>query len=701
MRHFNLLLLLVPLLAPLVASCGSSRRPISVNVLTFNGAMTIPVNGTVQFVANVINSPNQTVTWAVVGGSANGTISSFGLYTAPSVVPTPSTVTISATPQADTTVTGQGSITVIVAVSISPPQATVAPLNTVPFSAMVQGTPNQAVTWAVDGIAGGNLTVGTVSASGMFQAPESVPVNASAGQATTVTVIATSQANSAVSASATVTVTPNNQHGQSTPIDLGTSGGNANDVNATECASGTLGALVMRNGIQYILSNNHVMAEMDGANINDAITQPGLVDAPNPCSSTGTIFVATLSQFITLEQPAGCSNNCAPPADAAIAQVVPGDVATTGDILDLTDTATMSTCCAAEPPASTILPVSSLLPNSTAVAKSGRTTGLTCSTVEAVSVNISVKYQRGLLGPSFTATFANQIVINGGTFSAAGDSGSLVVSQAGAQPIALLFAGNSTSTAGAPVATVLANLPDSSNPPNFPTFVGPATRNPVAGCTSSGADTFSADFRKPSAQAATAKPSAAELSRADSVKNEYASILMTDPAVLAVGVAPSLDRTDRAAVVVFVRQGQPLARPIPQSVGGVITRVVGVTALARAGVLDQQTTASFVKTSVVPAIHPIADQVTAAATAKDKFVASLMKDPAIFGVGVTSSLDNPSEPAILIFVETGKTPSPIPLELGGYRVQVKVTDRFRAFGWGSPRSHRLPGESHLNLSWER
>ncbi len=41
---------------------------------------------------------NQNVTWAVTGGSANGTIDATGLYTTPAVMPNPATVTVTATP---------------------------------------------------------------------------------------------------------------------------------------------------------------------------------------------------------------------------------------------------------------------------------------------------------------------------------------------------------------------------------------------------------------------------------------------------------------------------------------------------------------------------------------------------------------------------------------------------------------------------
>ncbi|MFZ0333434.1 MAG: hypothetical protein WAL69_04805, partial [Candidatus Acidiferrales bacterium] len=188
------------------------------------------------------------------------------------------------------------------------------------------------------------------------------------------------------------------------------------------------------------------------------------------------------------------------------------------------------------------------------------------------------------------------------------------------------------------------------------------------------------------AQASAAQLSAAQLAQAEAAKNQNAPQLMSDPAVLAVGVAGSLDRTDRAAVVLFLRKGEPLAHAIPHNVAGVPTRVVAVVSLPQTGVLDQQSTAAFIKTAGAPApANPTPQQLAAAKTAKEKYSPSLMKQPGILGVGVTSSLDNPSEAAILVFVQTGKPHNPIPLELDGIRVRVKSTDQFRAYSWGHPK----------------
>jgi subtilase family serine protease len=58
---------------------------------------------TQQFSAMVSNSSSQTVTWAVTGGSGNGTIDSTGVYTAPATLPSPANVQVTATSTATTT----------------------------------------------------------------------------------------------------------------------------------------------------------------------------------------------------------------------------------------------------------------------------------------------------------------------------------------------------------------------------------------------------------------------------------------------------------------------------------------------------------------------------------------------------------------------------------------------------------------------
>jgi hypothetical protein len=58
-----------------------------------------------------------------------------------------------------------------IVVSIIPNQVVVQPLATQQFTATVTGTGITTVTWSVDGIVGGNSTVGTISGAGLYTAP--------------------------------------------------------------------------------------------------------------------------------------------------------------------------------------------------------------------------------------------------------------------------------------------------------------------------------------------------------------------------------------------------------------------------------------------------------------------------------------------------------------------------------------------------
>ena len=56
------------------------------------------------------------------------------------------------------------------------------------------------------------------------------------------------------------------------------------------------------------------------------------------------------------------------------------------------------------------------------------------------------------------ARFVGQVVV-GGSFSDSGDSGSLIMTEVGNHPVALLFAGSSSTTIGNPIDQVLAKFP--------------------------------------------------------------------------------------------------------------------------------------------------------------------------------------------------------------------------------------------------
>jgi uncharacterized protein (DUF1800 family) len=107
------------------------------------GTATIRAGATQTFTATVTGNSNTNVTWSVngtAGGSATlGTITATGLYTAPNNLPTPNTVTVTATSAADATKTGTSAVTlenpIPTVTSVSP-----ATIGTGSFLITVNGT---------------------------------------------------------------------------------------------------------------------------------------------------------------------------------------------------------------------------------------------------------------------------------------------------------------------------------------------------------------------------------------------------------------------------------------------------------------------------------------------------------------------------------------------------------------------------------
>ena len=144
-----------------------------------------------------------------------------------------------------------------------------------------------------------------------------------------------------------------------------------------DCCSGTLGALVEDAGKrQYLLSNNHVLARSDHASVGDTIVQPGLID--NNCSplgdGAGRHPVPRLAQLTGWLALSSKQTN----ADAAIAQVTSRAVDPSGGILELGGRQVDGTLAAAPPGISSTGGRGETASLNLQVAKSGRTTGLTC-----------------------------------------------------------------------------------------------------------------------------------------------------------------------------------------------------------------------------------------------------------------------------------------------------------------------------------
>jgi trimeric autotransporter adhesin len=85
-------------------------------------------------------------------------------------------------------------------VTVAPSTATVVVNVLQQFTATVTGNSNTSVSWFVNGVAGGNLTVGTISTTGLFQAPAAVPSPA------TFAISAVSQVDNITSGTAQVTI---------------------------------------------------------------------------------------------------------------------------------------------------------------------------------------------------------------------------------------------------------------------------------------------------------------------------------------------------------------------------------------------------------------------------------------------------------------------------------------------------------------
>jgi hypothetical protein len=116
---------LLLLLAPPLAACGTSSAhpkqtpppPGSVAVSVSPASANIRAGSTYMFTATVTGSSNTAVSWSVnstpSGSSTLGTIDSSGNYTAPAALPSPNTVSVTATSAADSTKSSSSAVTLL------------------------------------------------------------------------------------------------------------------------------------------------------------------------------------------------------------------------------------------------------------------------------------------------------------------------------------------------------------------------------------------------------------------------------------------------------------------------------------------------------------------------------------------------------------------------------------------------------------
>ena len=219
------------------------------------------------------------------------------------------------------------------------------------------------------------------------------------------------------------------------PVPIGVSTGHP-DITA-----GTIGARVVDdNGTPdpaddtfYALSNNHIYANQNDATIGDDVIQPGTFDGGSlPDDKIGDLFAFQPLLFD------GSDNTM----DAAIA------LSSTANLGNSTPSDGYGT------PSSTTVSASLNQP----VQKYGRTTNNTFGTVSEINVTVNVCYE-GFMVCTKLAKFVGQIAVTDGSFSAGGDSGSLIVTDdASNSPVGLLFAGSSTRTLANDIGNVLTNF---------------------------------------------------------------------------------------------------------------------------------------------------------------------------------------------------------------------------------------------------
>jgi len=193
--------------------------------------------------------------------------------------------------------------------------------------------------------------------------------------------------------------------------------------------SGTLGCLVLlRNGKLCMLSNNHVLANENAAQIGDEIIQPGNAE---PVEGPDQV-IGTLENFIPIQS--------------------------TGNLVDAAVALTSFAMVSPKHVSYQVNPQPIAASVGMTVIKDGRTTQSTVGMITDLHVNISVPYDPFPAG----AEMRDQIGIRGvhGPFSKPGDSGSLIVSAATKQPVCLLFAGSNDNsmTFANPIEAVTAAL---------------------------------------------------------------------------------------------------------------------------------------------------------------------------------------------------------------------------------------------------
>jgi hypothetical protein len=225
-----------------------------------------------------------------------------------------------------------------------------------------------------------------------------------------------------------------------------------------DITAGTLGCLVQKDGQKFILSNNHVLANSNQAEIGDPILQPGPYDG----GTYPADHIASLVDFVPINI-IGLPSDCPIATGTAsvlntLAKLLGSQVrmhATNQQALENLVDAAIARPLNEEDVTEEILQIGTILGTGTgelgmAIKKSGRTTGLTTGVIEQVDVSVNVQYGQGQI-----AMFTDQLMA--GAMSQGGDSGSAVLDDNN-RLVGLLFAGSDTTTVINRIENVLSAL---------------------------------------------------------------------------------------------------------------------------------------------------------------------------------------------------------------------------------------------------
>lgn len=220
--------------------------------------------------------------------------------------------------------------------------------------------------------------------------------------------------------------------------------------------AGTLGFWAKyEDNTRVFVSNNHVIAASNKANNGDAILQPGIYDGGvYPDDEFGLLAMYVPIVFVEEKKSQCCAKVF---ANKIISRLFNKDI-----IANSTMKYENTVDCAAAMPLNTdwvdekIIGIGEVNPVCVeprlglVCHKYGRTTGYSSGRVIQLDAAVEIEYD------GKKAIFVNQIVFD--AMSAAGDSGSLILTKEGNNPVGLLFAGSTEITIANPIKHVMAKL---------------------------------------------------------------------------------------------------------------------------------------------------------------------------------------------------------------------------------------------------